>query len=79
MRISTDREGLLAAREVRFDGDMMYVRLTDGRIIGIPLEWFPRLARAAPSERENWRLVGGGVGIHWPELDEDVSVPALLK
>ena len=79
MRISTDREDHPTARDVRFEGDMMYVHLTDGRIIGIPLAWFPRLAKAVPAERRNWRLIGGGTGLHWPDIDEDISVPALLK
>jgi hypothetical protein len=67
------------AKEVWFDPDMMHVRLLDGRIISVPLEWLPRLRDARPGQRDNWRFIGGGVGIHWPDLDEDVSVSALLK
>ena len=52
--------------------------LADGRAIVAPLAWFPRLLHATPDERRNWRLIGGGVGIHWPDLDEDVSVEGLL-
>ena len=52
--------------------------LADGREIVAPLEWFPRLRDAAPSARANWRSIGGGVGIHWPDLDEDISVAGLL-
>lgn len=79
MRTSAAKEELITAREVRFDSDMMHVHLQDGRIVGVPLRWFPRLQKATLAERENWRLIGDGIGIHWPDLDEDVSVPALLK
>jgi hypothetical protein len=58
---------------------MMHVRLMDGRIISVPLDWFPRLKNAKQAEREKYRLIGGGIGIHWPDLDEDVSVPGLLR
>ncbi len=54
------------------------VVLADGREITAPLEWFPRLRDATPSARANWRPIGGGVGIHWPDLDEDISVAGLL-
>lgn len=79
MRTSAAKEERPSAREVRFDRDMMHVHLVDGRIVGVPLRWFPRLQKASLAERENWRLIGGGIGIHWPDLDEDVSVAALLK
>jgi hypothetical protein len=46
--------------------------------VAVPLAWFPRLAHGTPAERANWRLIGGGVGIHWPDLDEDISVESLL-
>lgn len=52
--------------------------LADGRSIVAPLAWFPRLLHAAPDERRNWRLIGDGLGVHWPDLDEDVSVEGLL-
>jgi len=58
---------------------MMHVRLKDGREISVPLEWFPRLREATPRQRTNWRLIAKGVGIHGPDLDEDMSVSALLK
>lgn len=58
--------------------DAIEVRLTDGRTISVPLAWYPRLLYATPAERSNWRLVGGGEGIHWPDLDEDLSVAGLL-
>ena len=58
--------------------EALIVDLADGRTITVPLAWFPRLARGTPAERANWRLIGGGVGIHWPDLDEDISVESLL-
>jgi hypothetical protein len=58
--------------------DSLTVELADGRTIVVPLAWFPRLAHGTPTERANWRLIGGGAGIHWPELDEDISVESLL-
>jgi len=50
----------------------------DGRTISVPLDWYPRLVHATPQERDGWRIIGGGEGIHWPELDEDISVEGLL-
>ena len=67
------------ASTIWFNGDMMYIRLLDGREIGVPLEWFPRLRDASNEQRGKWRLIGKGIGIHWDELDEDVSINALLK
>lgn len=66
------------ARKVRFDAEMMHVLLADGREVSVPLEWFPKLRNANQKQRENWRLIGGGVGIHWEDLDEDLSVAGLL-
>jgi hypothetical protein len=66
------------AVSVAFVGDSIRVVLTDGREISAPLEWFPRLRGAADAQRLNWRLIGRGEGVHWPDLDEDVSVNALL-
>ncbi len=66
------------ARKVRFDPEMMHVLLADGREVSVPLEWFPKLRNANEKQRENWRLIGGGVGIHWEDLDEDLSVAGLL-
>jgi len=63
---------------VRFTNDALVVRLADGREISAPLVWFPRLVAATAAQRGKWRLIGGGVGIHWPEIDEDVSVETLL-
>lgn len=66
------------AVDVSFTKDSLLVTLADGRIISAPLEWFPRLLRATPKQRRNWRLIGRGVGIHWEDLDEDISVRSLL-
>ena len=67
------------ASDVWFDADMMHVRLADGREIAVPLEWFPALREASDRERKDWRLIGGGVGIHWQKLDEDLSVAGLSE
>jgi hypothetical protein len=64
---------------VRFSGDMLHVNLSDGREVSVPLEWFPRLRDATPEQRKNWRLIGRGVGIHWEDVDEDISVASLLR
>ncbi len=66
------------ATDVSFGDSVMRVSLADGRELSVPLEWFPRLRDAAPALRQNWRLIGHGEGIHWPDLDDDVSVGALL-
>ncbi len=58
--------------------DALTVDLDDGRTISVPLAWFPRLFQATPTERGNWSLVGKGEGIHWPDLDEDISVKGLV-
>ena len=67
------------AVEVTCTDDVLRVRLADGRELSVPLDWFPRLRNAQPAARAEYRLVGGGVGIHWPQLDEDLSVAGLLK
>ena len=66
------------AKKVTFDSDNMWVELVDGRQLGIPLAYFPRLAKASTAQRKNYVISGYGVGLHWDELDEDISVPALL-
>ena len=66
------------AMSVEFVRDSIRVALTDGREISAPLEWFPRLRDASDLQRLNWRLIGHGEGVHWPDLDEDVSINALL-
>ena len=67
------------ATAVRVTSDSLSVDLADGRTISAPLAWYPRLLRGAPSERLNFRLIGGGQGIHWPDLDEDISVENILS
>lgn len=66
------------ARAVEFAPDAFVVHLQDGRSLTVPLEWFPRLRDASTEQRDRWRLIGQGHGIHWPDIDEDISVPALL-
>lgn len=66
------------AQTVEVTADALRVRLADGRDISVPLTWFPRLQQATAAQRSNWRLTGGGVGIHWPDVDEDISVEGLL-
>jgi Protein of unknown function (DUF2442) len=70
---------MFVAVEVAFTPDVLHVVLADGREVSAPLVWFPRLNEAAEPERCNWRLIGGGIGIHWPDLDEDISVESLLS
>src|SRR5881392_1484044 len=66
------------AQSVSVSDDALVADLADGRTITVPLTWFPRLAHGTPTERANWRLIAGGEGIHWPDLDEDISVESLL-
>ncbi|MCX6156887.1 MAG: DUF2442 domain-containing protein [Ignavibacteriota bacterium] len=66
------------AQNINFDKHLMLIELTDGRVIGIPLEWFPRLRNANDEQRKNWRLIGKGIGIHWEDIDEDILVESLL-
>lgn len=66
------------ALDVTFSADVFRVALEDGRELSIPLAWFPRLLRASPEQRQNWELIGRGEGVHWDELDEDISVAGLL-
>lgn len=66
------------AVDVRFRRGMMRVKLSDGREIAVPLERFPKLKNASAAQRNNWRLIGQGIGIHWEDLDEDLSVKGLL-
>ena len=66
------------AIDVKVTKDTLTVELSDGRTISVPLQWYPRLVYATPQERNNWRLIGNGEGIHWEDLDEDISVEALI-
>ena len=67
------------ATDVRVTPDVIHVVLADGRELSAPLAWFPRLLAATPEQRKNWRLIGRGQGIHWPDVDEDISVMSLLR
>jgi len=67
------------AVDVSCTDDALRVTLADGREISAPLVWFPRLLKATPDERTVWRLIGGGIGIHWEAVDEDISVESLLR
>jgi hypothetical protein len=67
------------AVEVSCTNHILSVVLSDGRIISIPLAWFPRLLRATPRQRAEWELIGGGIGIHWELIDEDISIASLLQ
>ncbi|HZG53330.1 MAG TPA: DUF2442 domain-containing protein [Pyrinomonadaceae bacterium] len=67
------------AVDVNCTDDALRVTLADGREISAPLTWFARLLKATPEQRTNWRLIGGGVGIHWEAVDEDISVESLLR
>lgn len=66
------------AIDVSFTADALHVVLADGREISAPLQWFPRLLKATPEQRSQWELIGDGIGIHWPLVDEDVEVESLL-
>lgn len=66
------------AKKVWFDDTRIYVELNDGRVVGSPLRWFPRLYQATPEQRNHFELVSGGYGIHWDELDEDVTAEGFL-
>src|SRR5262245_27238628 len=59
--------------------DTLVVALMDGRTISVPLAWYPRLLHATPAQRRNWQVAGGGYGIHWPDIDEDLSTEGLLR
>jgi hypothetical protein len=67
------------AQEVLVTEDELTVSLVDGRRVTVPLAWFPRLLHASPAQRSNWQLLGDGEGIHWPDVDEDLSVAGILR
>ncbi|MBA2712921.1 MAG: DUF2442 domain-containing protein [Rubrobacteraceae bacterium] len=77
--------GILAPRadervtDVEFTDDELSVALMDGRTISVPLTWYPRLLNATVAQRSNWKISGGGYGIHWPDIDEDLSTEGLLR
>ena len=68
-----------AAKNVRVTDRELVVELRDGRVVSVPLAWYPRLAEGSPRERRRWELLGPGIGIHWPDLDEDISIDGLLQ
>lgn len=72
----TERDAF--AESVSFSDDAIIVRLDDGRTLSVPIAWYPRLLHGTASERATYQLIGDGEGIHWPELDEDISVEGLL-
>jgi len=74
MSISTIEIQPTLAEKISIDEESLIVDFIDGRTITIPLEWYPRLLHGTPQERNNWRMIGRGEGIHWPELDEVISV-----
>lgn len=78
MNITTTEIQPPKAQHVSVSEDTLIVDLADARTISVPVEWYPRLAYGTPEERSRWRLIGEGEGIHWPDLDEDISVEGLL-
>jgi hypothetical protein len=66
------------AKSIEFTADLMNVHLMDGRVVGVPIAWFPRLLATTPKQRKKYEIGGGGIGLHWPELDEDLSVAELM-
>lgn len=78
MTTSAAKIDIPGAMSVVATEDTLTVDLSDGRTISVPMAWFPRLLHATPEERKNWKLIGHGAGIHWHDLDEDISVENLL-
>ena len=78
MTSSTIDERPVPVHDVRVTSKALEVVLKDGRTLSVPLQWYPRLAHGSPTERQRWRLIGDGLGIHWPDLDEDISIAGLL-
>lgn len=75
---SADPVVVALARRVRFTPGHLVVEMADGRVLWVPLDWYPRLLHGTPQERERCEIIAGGEGIHWPDLDEDLSVEGLL-
>ena len=78
MHISTTEISVPDAMTIKVTEDTLTAELSDGRTISVPLAWYPRLVHATPEERNNWELIGTGQGIHWPDLDEDLSIEGFL-
>lgn len=79
MSTSSPATEVATVRHVRVTSRLLIVELNDGRTVSVPLEWYPRLAHGSMKERQQWQLIGPGIGIHWPALDEDISVEGLLR
>ena len=79
MNTSANEIEIPTVESVTVAEDTLSVDLRDGRTISVPLAWFPRLLHSTPEERNNWRLIGKGHGIHWEDIDEDISVASLLR
>ena len=78
MYVSTTEVSVPDAMTITVTEDTLTAELSDGRTISVPLAWYPRLVHATPHERNAWEMIGGGQGIHWPDLDEDISIEGLL-
>jgi hypothetical protein len=78
MNTSPTDLAIAEAQSVTVSEDVLTVELADGRTITVPISWYPRLVHGTTKERRKWELLGGGIGIHWPDLDEDISVQGLL-
>jgi hypothetical protein len=78
MNSSTVETQVPSATSAQVNDDILSVDLSDGRAISVPVAWYPRLSQGTSEERDHWRLIGNGRGIHWPDLDEDISVENLL-
>jgi hypothetical protein len=78
MNASSPATETATAKNVKVTADTLMVELRDGRTVSVPINWYPRLAQGTPAERRRWKLIGPGIGIHWPALDEDISTEALL-
>lgn len=79
MSTLTNNTAQAMAKSISFNNDMLCVNLMDGREINVPLTWFPKLSNATNKQLNDWRFIGRGLGIHWEELDEDISIEGLLK
>lgn len=66
------------AKSLSFDANAMHVHFTDGRVLQVPLTWFPALVAASPAQRKRYQICGGGVSLHWPDLDEDLAIAGLM-
>jgi hypothetical protein len=79
MNTLTNKTGATQAQSITVTNEDLMVQLVDGRTISVPISWFPRLVHGTPEERNTWRLIGRGEGIHWAMLDEDINVEHLLE